>query len=289
MKEMNKLLLLAIVTLLLFGNCSETIYETDAIPAGTATLNVQENWADSVDAYKQRVRTGDAMAYLSLAHCYHKGLGVKHDFVNILMMMVMAKEYGVRNAWELFTSKLNANDPDFIQLKALEDVGHKRYDEALQKAALLGSLGDPAAELIMGGVAMERNDNEEAMRLFRLSADKGNKLARIAISKYEPGTENGLAIAEYCPLLYCELARDCFKSDFSPREDEQAAYYYQKAYDALCLDHVGARWLLGYYKYMAQKNLLAVDTTIISNLQQVVQKYEEQRQRRINENHADVK
>lgn len=288
MKKPIKQLLFAAAAIMLTGSCSEAIYDAEPIPAGTATLNVQENWADSVDAYKQQIRTGDAMAYLSLAHCYHKGLGVKHDFVDMLMMVAMAQDYGVRNAMELFTSRLNADDPDYIQLMALDDVAYRRYDEAMEKAALLGSLGSPAAEFVTGVVAMERHDREEAMRLFRLSAGKGNKMARIAISKYESEDKGWLSLAGECPVLYNEVARDCFKSDVSPQEDAQAAYYYQKAYDALCLDPTGARWLLGYYQHTAQKGGQGADSTLISNLRQMVKKYEERRLRGINESRSDA-
>ena len=242
-------LIIVQVLLMVCQGCSELQQTSNDVLESRAIVI---NWHDSVANYREKARWGDGQAYLQLAACYHYGHGVERSFLLSYSMASMAERYGATDNRITFFLALPAEDPDRLLVEAMKAVDDKRYEEAQQKAACLAELGTPEADFVRGMVLLAKGEIDKAEDILQRGIRNGSELAKIALSVKTD--ENGMMrdYAEQLPEFYCVLARECFKSDFSPEEDEQAASLYRKADEALCLDRHGAQWLLGYYEHKAK-------------------------------------
>ena len=252
--------------ILLCSGCSETYLEADHCSNKLAAIVRQTCWSDSVTHYRSLARQGDGQAYLRLAQCYHEGKGVEKDFVMTWQMAQMAEQYGGIAHGKDFFKALPDDAPDRLLMEAMDDIGSLQREKALLAADRLAAQAHPYADLIKGAVAMEEDRPEEATALLRSAASQGCLLAAMAVSVLSEGKDALYDYAEQLPLLYCELARQCFKSDFSPAEDDLAAAYYLMADERLCLDRIGVRWLLDYYEHQAANGQLAANDPRLEHL-----------------------
>ncbi|MCR4958604.1 MAG: hypothetical protein K6B13_08405 [Prevotella sp.] len=261
----NRTIIIAATALLLASaGCS------DQLPTADSMADVPDresaNWQDSVSSYSDQARRGDGAAYLKLASCYHDGRGVTPDFLMTYEMASMAEQYGAVTRWKDYFLSLPADDPYRLTLEAMDDAHASRYADALSKAERLAELHSPDAELIKGCVALDKDEEHEAMAFFAAAAAAGSSLAQMAVISAEDSSCAEEAIASRLPSFYCIMARNCFNADYSPEEDEQAAHYYKMADDRLCLDRTGVRWLLAYYEQQAKAGCLVADSLTIARL-----------------------
>ena len=262
----NYLLAFAAAVVLLCSGCSEAYLEADNGSGRPASGMEQAGWADSVAHYRSLAGQGDGQAYLHLAQCYHEGKGVEADFVMTWQMVQMAEQYGGIAHGKDFFKALPDDAPDRLLMEAMDDIGNLQREKALLVADRLTAQAHPYADLVKGAVAMEEDRLDEATALLRSAAGQGCLLAAMAVSVLSEGKDALFDYAEQLPLLYCELARQCFKSDISPAEDEQAAAYYLQADERLCLDRTGVRWLLGYYEHQVANGQMAASDPRLEHL-----------------------
>lgn len=260
----NKQLFVAAMTLLMVcSGCSEHVVSVDEAPVYHP---ISANWQDSLATYRDQALQGSGDAYLKLATCYHEGRGVPHDYLMAYSMVQMAEQYGGVENWMDFFNAMPADDPDRLLMEAINDIDNQQPDEALRKAELLAAKGHSEADFVRGAVALDEGRKEEALTHFTLAAEKGDPLAQLAISVIKEKKQAKLTFADRMPLFYCDLARECFHSDFDPAEDEQAANFYRMADSLLCLDRHGVHWLLGYYEHQSNHGHPSADSLTIARL-----------------------
>ena len=257
------LLTTATTVLLSVTSCSQAFLSTEKQELHMMTVPVSH---DSIAVLSERARQGDGQAYLQLARCYHDGYGVEHDFLMMWCMMQMATQYGAVSSSDAFLEAYPTSDPDRMLFEAMDDVGWKRYGEARQKADALAQCNKAYAALISGAIALETDSVSEALAFFRVAADGGCLLGEIALAVAERGREAVCDYADRMPMLYCQMARECFTTSVSHEEDERAAYYYRLADKYLCLDEVGIRWMHGYCEHKAKTGNPDADTTELTRL-----------------------
>ena len=83
---MKKYIILFMAALL--ASCSDTQLSESIADVKEADL-VKENANGSaeINALVERARWGDGQAYLQLADCYRDGIGVKKDFLGMMVMV----------------------------------------------------------------------------------------------------------------------------------------------------------------------------------------------------------
>lgn len=254
------------VTLSLYS-CSMAItcIDESVLPPSTPT--------DSILIFREQARLGDGHAYLQLARRYHDGNGVEHDFLTMWNMLEMAIQYGAIDSSATFLMSYPAEDPDRLLAEAMTDIGTARCDLAMEVAERLDLLNHPYAFLIRGAIAQKENNDEESLSHLRIAADNGIVIAEMLIAVAERGRDALWTFADRVPILYCFMARNYADSynvvTGDGCTDEQAglaAYYYRKAYENLCLDDVGVRWLYNYYVHLETTGSTAADGTMKENL-----------------------
>lgn len=90
---MKKCIILFMAALL--ASCSDTQLSESIADVKEADL-VKENANGSaeINALVERARWGDGQAYLQLADCYRDGIGVKKDFLGMMVMVEQARAHG---------------------------------------------------------------------------------------------------------------------------------------------------------------------------------------------------
>ena len=228
---------------------------------------------DSILIVRDQARLGDGHAYLQRAHRYHDGNGVEHDFLTMWNMLEMTIQYGAIDSSETFLMSYPAEDPDRLLAEAMTDIEAARCDLAMEVAERLDLQNHPYASFIRGAIAMKENNDEESLSHLRIAADNGVIMAEMIIAVIERGRDAIWTFADRVPILYCYMARNCAErstlsddKDYSEQQDEQAAYYYRKAYEQLCLDDIGVRWLYNYYVHLETTGSTAADGAMKENL-----------------------
>ncbi|WP_297907384.1 hypothetical protein [uncultured Parabacteroides sp.] len=215
----------------------------------------QGNWEDSVKIYIEKARWGEVLAYEKLAGYYHDGLGVEHNFVNMLMMYFLANEKGGLSMEE-YMHRYEEDDPDRLLFDAMNDLDHKRKEDALQKQEKLRAMNLPS-HITLQAVLVANQDREKYRQLLREASEKGCMLGQLLYAmsvekrkdkeKYEKIIKD---IMEDIPMAYNLLGK--FYWDQAEETDdkalmESAKECFEKADEQACLTKRNARRLLHYY------------------------------------------
>lgn len=209
--------------------------------------------ASEVTSLTEKARWGDGSAYVKLADCYRDGKGIKRDFIGMVGMISFADEYGGINRMEDYILSLPEDSEYRLVFDALEIYFAKKHEEALVLAEKLIAQDCTEGYTIKGIIKSEQGDKEEGDRLLQLAVENGSGFA--ALYQCAPDLQNRtnpditklIALADKLPIANTCLGKIFTgKDDESNKNEQLAAYYYQKADKNACLGKDGARWLLNY-------------------------------------------
>lgn len=249
--KLTKYLTFLMVTVFL-GSCTDKQL-VENLNDGTKVANQSNEFLSLIE----QAKWGDGQACLKLADCYRDGKGVKKDFLNMLNMVDMAKQYGgIRNMDDYI--KMMPEDSEFrLFFDAVNLYECGKVEEAMTKTELLISQGSPDGYSAQSIIALENGDTLEGKRLMKMAATQGSSFAELmlCIPEWEenniPNIETIKALADRMPMA-CQLLADIYLGRFKEnmKDEKLAAYYYLKADEMACLGKKGARWLLHYHQHV---------------------------------------
>lgn len=216
--------------------------------------NLNKTPASEVESLIEKARWGDGQAYVKLADCYRDGKGVKQDFINMLGMVSFAEEYGGVESIEKYILSLHDGSEYKMVFDAIGKLGSGNYHEALVLSEKLIAQDCIEGYTVKGVIISEQGDKVEGSRLLELAAEKGSNFAELCLCHSDllhggmPDIPKLVALSDRMPLANACLGKAYSeKKDRSEKDEQLAAYYYQKADKRGCMGRDGARWLLAYY------------------------------------------
>ena len=247
--------------------CFITIIVLFSICGKTGIAMSSPNWKDSVKTYQNLAQMGDGEAYFKLACCYNYGRGVESNVNMALNMAIMAKLYGgIKNLTD-FISYINDNRPIYMLVYALEKVKMHNYDEAYYVGD--GLKGIPGARaIIIGAIALEQGQEEEAIKQFGIARDEKNVFGYYMLTCYTDTFQRGMDAAELMPSLYNVLGNN----NIHDGGIGLSWIYYMMADRDLSLGPLGARRLLEHYKYLEERGIMMIDSNTKKRLRNLSNK-----------------
>jgi len=247
--KLTKYLTFLMVTVFL-GSCTDKQF-VENLNDGTLVANQSNEFLSLIE----QAKWGDGQACLKLADCYRDGKGVKKDFLNMLNMVDMAKQYGgIRNMDDYI--KMMPEDSEFrLFFDAVDLYENGKVEEAMLKTEQLMTQGSPDEYSVKGIFAVENGDTLEGKRLMETASALGSSFAELVLcipdwqGDNNPDVEKMKGLADRIPLasqLLADLYTGRFKEDM--KDEKLAAYYYLKADEMACLGKQGARWLMYYHQ-----------------------------------------
>ena len=217
-----------------------------------------QNWNDSVQIYISEARMLNAKAYVKLAKCYHKGLGVKQNFPMMMLMLKNANMYGEGNLLDEYIASLPENDVDRLIFNAFMDLrGSDKEDAEVIKEKLL-EVSPQAGKVFNAIICVEiEKDTVSFVEILSKEMGEGNFFAGYILSlqydadeKIDDAAKIWKAIAEQIPAVYCNLGEY-----YCTHENNvlKAVECYRNADKYACLDKRGAKLLLQEEKELSKK------------------------------------
>lgn len=208
-----------------------------------------ENWNDSVQTYIGQARMLDADAYMKLADCYHKGLGVEHNFTMMMEMLAYADRYadGRRRSLDYIFS-LPENDVDLLTWDTGAFLSNGAIGKAKASIERLSVISPQTAKVFQAILAFKENkDTIGFYRLINESVSEGCLPASIVLAtrldadgKIDDAARIMEGIAEHTPMAYNYLGKY-----YKAKGDMQKSIEcYRKADQWACLNSEGAEMLL---------------------------------------------
>ena len=242
---------LALLAMIMVG-CAATEFENMQDTFGKA-MEVKGQLHDSVQFYIDKARWGDGNAYLKLATFYHEGKYVKADFLNMMTMARMAREYhGIRRT-EDFVNGLPADDDMRILYDSFNPITKSMgEEEILRLTNEVMKRNLPEAEIVYAMIAFKKGDMQKTAEHCDKAIERGSQMGVILKEVLISGGYDGLTpevflkIADSFPMAYLLLGNHYANKSYE--EDDKivkAVEFYRKADEHACLDRHGARWLLG--------------------------------------------
>lgn len=265
---MKKILFLLVTIVMSLVSCTDQQFLDETL-ANKALLPTENEF----NALIEQARWGDGQAYLKLADCYRDGKGVKKDFINMLSMMALAKQYGGIKRMEDYLMAM-PNESEFkLILEAIDLYEHKKIEESQAMTELLIAQGSPDGYSVESIIAVERGDTLEGKRLMEQAALQGSTYAELLLCIPEwrgannPNVEKLKSLVDSVPLA-CKLLADIYTgNDYASIKNERLAiYYYLKADEQACLGRRGASWLLNYHRNGGQLQLTERDIQRLQKL-----------------------
>ena len=264
---MKRCILLA-MSVLFFTCCSKQQMENE-VSGNLAKENSEIAIANSnpVNEYLEQARWGDGSAFIKLAECYHKGIGVKPDFMGTLTMLKMAEQYGQDNSIEGYIMSLPETDEARMIFETVEDLEHHRYERVDSVIGAMIVNGSADGYALKGILQIEQGDTIEGKRTMQVGAEMGSSFAGMLLCAIpEQGGQNSrelkmdmLAALSDRVLLANQMLGDYYSGieNDCPVDVHLAAKYYIKADEQGCLGKQAAQWLLEYY----QNEGITIDST----------------------------
>ena len=263
---MKKFVLLTMGILLLTG-CSQQQMENE-VSGNLAKENSETvvSTSNPVNEYLAKARWGDGNAFMKLAECYHKGIGVKPDFMGTITMLKMAGQYGHPNSIGEYIMSLPETDEARMIFEAIEDFDHHRYERADSVIETMIANGSADWYALRGVLQIEQGDTIEGKQTIQKGAEMGSSYAEMLLCAIpEQGGQKSkqmamdmlAALSDRVPLANLILGNYYSGIEYDhPIDVYLAAKYYQKADEHGCLDKQAAQWLLEYY----QNESIAIDS-----------------------------
>lgn len=251
---MKKYIILFMAALL--ASCSDTQLSESIADVKEADL-VKENANGSaeINALVERARWGDGQAYLQLADCYRDGIGVKKDFLGMMVMVEQARAHGAIHDEKEYMTQI----PDDNDIKRFCNLMDKSSDQLREGndsiMAQLATIDSPDAHALLGVLCVEIGDSIRGFEIIRDASERGSDFAALLNAlpdwkgNIQPDKMKLEQLAERIPLAYKLLGKLSLKPDENGMIDERkVAYYYMKADEHALLSRREARWLLAYHK-----------------------------------------
>ena len=176
------------------NNATEYLSAEELNGQGDAYYDKKE-YAKAVNYYKKSAAKGYSEALANLGWVYYKGLGVQTDGAIAISYLKDGLELGNLNAGYylgvLYENGLGNRFYDLDRaLSAYKQVAFKGHKDAIKSLKRLADNGNRNACLYMGqiyknGVNPEYKDLEQAIRYYKLAAEKGESEAVKALSELD--------------------------------------------------------------------------------------------------------
>lgn len=251
---MKKCVILFMVAIL--ASCSDTqLAESIADVKESELVKEDANGSAVINALVERARWGDGQAYLQLADCYRDGIGVKKDFLGMMVMVEQARAHGAIHDEKEYMAQI-PDDNDIKRFCNLIDKSSDQLREGKDSImAQLATIDSPDAHALFGVLCVESGDSIRGFEIIRDASERGSDFAALLNAlpdwkgNIQPDKVKLEQLAERIPLAYNLLGKLSLKPDENGMIDERkVAYYYMKADEHALLSRREARWLLAYHK-----------------------------------------
>lgn len=251
---MKKCIILFMVAIL--ASCSDMqLAESIADVKESELVKENANGSAEINALVERARWGDGQAYLQLADCYRDGIGVKKDFLGMMVMVEQARAHGAIHDEKEYMAQI-PDDNDIKRFCNLIDKSSDQLREGKDSImAQLATIDSPDAHALFGVLCVESGDSIRGFEIIRDASERGSNFAALLNAlpdwkgNIQPDKVKLEQLAERIPLAYNLLGKLSLKPDENGMIDERkVAYYYMKADEHALLSRREARWLLAYHK-----------------------------------------
>lgn len=251
---MKKCVILFMVAIL--ASCSDTqLAESIADVKESELVKENANGSAEINALVERARWGDGQAYLQLADCYRDGIGVKKNFLGMLVMVEQARAHGAIHDEKEYMAQI-PDDNDIKRFCNLIDKSSDQLREGKDSImAQLATIDSPDAHALFGVLCVESGDSIRGFEIIRDASERGSDFAALLNAlpdwkgNIQPDKVKLEQLAERIPLAYNLLGKLSLKPDENGMIDERkVAYYYMKADEHALLSRREARWLLAYHQ-----------------------------------------
>ena len=251
---MKKCIILFMAAIL--ASCSDTqLAESIADVKESELVKEDANGSAVINALVERARWGDGQAYLQLADCYRDGIGVKKDFLGMMVMVEQARAHGAIHDEKEYMAQI-PDDNDIKRFCNLIDKSSDQLREGKDSImAQLATIDSPDAHALFGVLCVESGDSIRGFEIIRDASERGSDFAALLNAlpdwkgNIQPDKVKLEQLAERIPLAYNLLGKLSLKPDENGMIDERkVAYYYMKADEHALLSRREARWLLAYHK-----------------------------------------
>lgn len=251
---MKKCIILFMAAIL--ASCSDTqLAESIADVKESELVKEDANGNAVINALVERARWGDGQAYLQLADCYRDGIGVKKDFLGMMVMVEQARAHGAIHDEKEYMAQI-PDDNDIKRFCNLIDKSSDQLREGKDSImAQLATIDSPDAHALFGVLCVESGDSIRGFEIIRDASERGSDFAALLNAlpdwkgNIQPDKVKLEQLAERIPLAYNLLGKLSLKPDENGIIDERkVAYYYMKADEHALLSRREARWLLAYHK-----------------------------------------
>lgn len=251
---MKKCIILFMVAIL--ASCSDTqLAESIAEVKESELVKEDVNGSAVINALVERARWGDGQAYLQLADCYRDGIGVKKDFLGMMVMVEQARAHGAIHDEKEYMTQI----PDDNDIKRFFNLMDKSSSQLIEEKdsimAQLATIESPDAHALFGVLCVESGDSIRGFEIIRDASERGSDFAALLNAlpdwkgNIQPDKMKLEQLAERIPLAYNLLGKLSLKPDENGMIDERkVAYYYMKADEHALLSRREARWLLAYHQ-----------------------------------------
>lgn len=251
---MKKCIILFMVAIL--ASCSDTqLAESIAEVKESELVKEDVNGSAVINALVERARWGDGQAYLQLADCYRDGIGVKKDFLGMMVMVEQARAHGAIHDEKEYMAQI----PDDNDIKRFFNLMDKSSSQLIEEKdsimAQLATIESPDAHALFGVLCVESGDSIRGFEIIRDASERGSDFAALLNAlpdwkgNIQPDKMKLEQLAERIPLAYNLLGKLSLKPDENGMIDERkVAYYYMKADEHALLSRREARWLLAYHQ-----------------------------------------
>lgn len=251
---MKKCVILFMVAIL--ASCSDTqLAESIADVKESELVKEDANGSAVINALVERARWGDGQAYLQLADCYRDGIGVKKNFLGMMVMVEQARAHGAIHDEKEYMAQI-PDDNDIKRFCNLIDKSSDQLREGKDSImAQLATIDSPDAHALFGVLCVESGDSIRGFEIIRDASERGSDFAALLNAlpdwkgNIQPDKVKLEQLAERIPLAYNLLGKLSLKPDENGMIDERrVAYYYMKADEHALLSRREARWLLAYHQ-----------------------------------------
>ena len=251
---MKKCIILFMAAIL--ASCSDMqLAESVADVKESELVKEDANGSAVINALVERARWGDGQAYLQLADCYRDGIGVKKDFLGMMVMVEQARAHGAIHDEKEYMAQI-PDDNDIKRFCNLIDKSSDQLREGKDSImAQLATIDSPDAHALFGVLCVESGDSIRGFEIIRDASERGSDFAALLNAlpdwkgNIQPDKVKLEQLAERIPLAYNLLGKLSLKPDENGMIDERkVAYYYMKADEHALLSRREARWLLAYHQ-----------------------------------------
>ena len=251
---MKKCIILFMAAIL--ASCSDMqLAESVADVKESELVKEDANGSAVINALVERARWGDGQAYLQLADCYRDGIGVKKDFLGMMVMVEQARAHGAIHDEKEYMAQI-PDDNDIKRFCNLIDKSSDQLREGKDSImAQLATIDSPDAHALFGVLCVESGDSIRGFEIIRDASERGSDFAALLNAlpdwkgNIQPDKVKLDQLAERIPLAYNLLGKLSLKPDENGMIDERkVAYYYMKADEHALLSRREARWLLAYHQ-----------------------------------------